>query len=58
MNAHAETEKARKIKRLEDYFELVEYSTAAEGANPNEEWDTGFQAAIALIKNEGTQTNE
>lgn len=50
LDAGAQMERANLIQRLEEYFELVEYSSKVEGANKNEEWDSGFQAAIALIK--------
>jgi hypothetical protein len=39
-------------KRLKDYFELTQFSEKHEGAEPNAEWDRGFQAAIALTKGE------
>ena len=42
----------RIVSRMEDYYGLVEYSEGVEGAEPNEEWDTGFQAALWLIKGE------
>lgn len=48
--AGEEIERNRVIDRLERYFELVEYSSETEGAEPNEEWDNGFRAALALIK--------
>jgi hypothetical protein len=50
LEAGAQMERAHLIQRLEEYFELVEYSTKVEGANKNEEWDFGFQAAISLLK--------
>jgi hypothetical protein len=40
------------VKRLQDYFELTQFSEKHEGAEPNPEWDRGFQAAMALIKGE------
>jgi hypothetical protein len=50
-------ERDRIIRRMNDYFELVEYSTEVEGANPSEEWDAGFQAAIALVVNDPNATD-
>jgi hypothetical protein len=42
-----------KIKKaLQDYFDLTQFSEKHEGAEPNPEWDRGFQAAMALIKGE------
>lgn len=38
------------LKRLQDYFELTQFSEQHEGAEPNPQWDNGFQAAIALLK--------
>lgn len=40
------------IKLLTDYLELTKFSEDVEGAEPNPEWDSGFNAAIALIKGE------
>ena len=34
------------INLLEDYFALTQ-----ESGKPNDEWDRGFQAAIALVRN-------
>jgi hypothetical protein len=39
-------------KALQDYFDLTQFSEKHEGAEPNPEWDRGFQAAMALIKGE------
>jgi hypothetical protein len=36
------------LKMLQNYFEL----TQQDEVDPNSEWDRGFQAAIALVKNE------
>lgn len=36
---------------LESYFELTRYSVEVEGAKQNPEWEDGFQAALAFVKN-------
>jgi len=43
------SERASIVKVLEDYLALTEMSVL-DGAEPNSEWDAGFQAALALIK--------
>lgn len=40
----------RIIKLLEAYFELTKFSQAEEKAPPNDDWDAGFNASLALIK--------
>jgi hypothetical protein len=40
----------RIIKVMEDYFELTQFSVEQEGADPNPDWDAGFQAAIAIAR--------
>jgi len=45
-------ERERVLKVLENYFDLTRFSVEVEGAEKNEDWDNGFQAAIALIKGE------
>lgn len=43
-------EREQAIKVLEDYFDLTRYAEEHEGATPNPEWDSGYQAAIAILK--------
>ena len=43
-------ERGRILKTLNDYLNLTRFSTETEGAEENEQWECGFQAAIALIK--------
>jgi hypothetical protein len=38
------------IRLLKNYFDLTRFSEQEEGAQPNPEWDAGFQAAIALVE--------
>jgi hypothetical protein len=46
-------ERDRILKRLQSYFDLTQEETEGpEGSTPNEEWDRGFQAAIAIAKGE------
>jgi hypothetical protein len=56
INAYADyvrkQERERVKQVLQDYFDLTTYSVDAEGASENKDWDSGFQAAIALIKGE------
>jgi len=42
----------RIVSRMEDYYGLIEYADEEEGAEPNEEWCNGYQAALWLIKGE------
>jgi hypothetical protein len=44
-------ERDRIIQKLAFYFELTQVPGDT-GVDQNEEWDAGFQAAIALIKGE------
>jgi hypothetical protein len=44
-------ERDRIIQKLAFYFELTQMPGDT-GVDQNEEWDAGFQAAIALIKGE------
>lgn len=48
----AEAERERIIGRLNDYFELTLMPGDDGLVSQNQEWDSGFQAAIALIKGE------
>lgn len=43
-------ENQRIIQRLEDYYELTKLSEEHENAEPNPEWDRGYQAAMAIAK--------
>lgn len=45
-------ERERIIKQLESYLWLTGFSERVEGAEPNEQWTLGYQAALALIKGE------
>lgn len=45
------TERQRIIKLLEGYLEVTQLPSDY-GIEINEEWDAGFQAALALIKGE------
>jgi hypothetical protein len=49
-----EAGRAYELQRLQEllqsYFELTQWSEEHEGGEPNPEWDSGFQAAMALIK--------
>lgn len=40
----------RIMKRLASYFELTRFSQEVEGAPRNDDWDAGFQAAMAIAK--------
>jgi hypothetical protein len=42
----------RAIEILENYFELSNSFEEDEEIDPNPEWDSGFQAAMALLRNE------
>ena len=44
-------ERLRITKMLENYFELTQEPNEDGTVTENAEWDTGFQAAIALIRN-------
>lgn len=44
-------EQERIIKMLQDYFDLTQEPDDHGNITDNSEWDHGFQAAIALIKN-------
>jgi hypothetical protein len=46
------SERERIKKMLEDYFELTFLPSDDNQVEENEEWDRGFQAALALIKGE------
>jgi predicted metal-dependent hydrolase len=45
-------ERERILKMLRDYFELTLHPDENGDVEVNAEWDSGFQAAIALISNE------
>jgi hypothetical protein len=45
-----EWERERIIEILDGYYALTMFSVKNEGAKPNDDWDSGFNAAIALIK--------
>lgn len=38
------------LEKLESYFELTRFSEEVEGADPNPEWDRGYQAAMAILR--------
>lgn len=46
------SERKRILKRMNDYFELTQFSEQYEKAKPNPEWDKGYQAAMAIAKGE------
>lgn len=46
----ASRERESIVARLESYLELTKFSTEVEGAIDNPEWDSGFSAALALVK--------
>ena len=46
-------QKDESLRRLQDYFDLTQFSEKHEGAEPNPEWDRGFQAAMAVLKGDG-----
>ena len=48
--AGKKTEREHAIMLLEKYFELTQFSCEHEKAAINEDWDNGFQAAIAILK--------
>lgn len=37
------------IERLDNYYELTQFSEKQEGAEPNPEWDAGFMAALSIV---------
>jgi len=43
-------EKTRVLNALRSYFELTRFSEEVEGAEPNSEWDRGYQAAMAIVQ--------
>lgn len=45
------SEQMRIIKMLQEYFALTQEPNEDGTVTENAEWDTGFQAAIALIRN-------
>jgi hypothetical protein len=45
-------ERERIVKSLRSYFELTQEPDEDGAIEVNEEWDRGFQAAIAIITNE------
>lgn len=38
------------VKAIEQYYELTRYSVDVEGAEDNEEWNAGYNAALAIAK--------
>jgi hypothetical protein len=52
IDAGVTAERERIIKNLKRYFELTQEPNLDGEIEVNEEWDCGFQAAIALINNE------
>lgn len=45
-------ERARLIAKVQSYFELTQWSTEHEGGVENPDWDRGYQAAMAILRNE------
>lgn len=41
---------AEVMKNLDDYLELTRFSEEAEGAEPNPEWENGYQAAMSIAR--------
>jgi hypothetical protein len=54
MREAGEDERAGIIAHLENYYRLTRFSVEIEGAEENTEWNAGFCAAVALIKELGT----
>lgn len=52
----AELERKRILANLKSYFELTRFSEEVEGAEPNPEWDAGFQAAMTFVKAPDNET--
>jgi hypothetical protein len=52
IDAGVSAERERIIKNLKRYFELSQEPDEDGDIEVNEEWDRGFQAAIAIITNE------
>jgi hypothetical protein len=50
MREAGEDERAAIVVRLEKYYDLTRFSQQVEGAEPNPDWDAGFQAALSLVK--------
>ena len=48
-------ERQEVIKSLQSYFELTQEPNEDGATEVNEEWDRGFQAAIAIISNADNQ---
>jgi hypothetical protein len=46
----AQNAQQNSLKILESYFDLTRYSEEVEGAEPNPEWDRGYQAAMAILR--------
>jgi len=53
MKESHELERAFILDHLEQYLELTRFSQEVEGASVNAEWDAGFNAALALIRELG-----
>jgi hypothetical protein len=45
-------------KKLDSFFQLTQWSQEHEGGEANEEWDRGFQAAMALVKSYATDSTD
>jgi hypothetical protein len=43
---------------LDSFFQLTQWSQEHEGGEANEEWDRGFQAAMALVKSHAPDTTD
>lgn len=50
-NSGIQHERQEVIKSLKSYFELTQEPNENGKVEVNEEWDRGFQAAIAIISN-------
>ena len=52
MNAGVIAERSRIVKSLRSYFDLTQELDERGVTEINEEWDRGFQAAIAIVTNQ------
>jgi hypothetical protein len=50
MREAGEDARAWIIVRLEKHYDLTRFFQQVEGAEPNPDWDAGYQAALAIIK--------
>lgn len=45
-------------KKLDSFFQLTQWSQEHEGGESNEEWDRGFQAAMAIVKTSAAESED